>query len=83
MILTEIKRYVQNRKQVSVQDVARHFDMEADAARGMLGFWVNKGKLKKSVLASTCANQCACDIQEQTEIYEWNAEFNGISIEPR
>ena len=83
MILTDIKHYLQTRKQVSVQDVARHFDVDTQAARGMLEFWVNKAKVKKTVLDSSCGDQCVCNIQDQTELYEWNAEIDGISIDIR
>ncbi len=83
MILTDIKQYVQKHKLVSVQDVARHFDVETEAARGMLGFWVTKGKMKKTASTMSCNQSCGCEAQDQAELYEWNSEFSGISIDTR
>lgn len=43
MILAKIKRYLQQRGQVSLADIALHFDTPPDAVRGMLETLCVKG----------------------------------------
>ncbi len=71
MILSELKHYLQQRQRVSLNDLVIHFNVEADALRGMLGKWISKGKVKKLPLNSSCGTSCCkCD-QNLTELYEW------------
>ena len=83
MILSELKNYVKARGQVSLADAALHFDVEPDAARGMLEFWVSKGRMRRIEQSVACADSCRCSQQEQLEIYCWNSELGQISIETR
>ena len=82
MILSEVKQYIRQRQRVSLTDIANHFDVEADALRGMLDFWINKGKIQQSVSPS-CQSSCHCDFKQTVEYYEWNPELNDISIQIR
>ena len=52
MILSDIRNYVQDRGQSSLADIALHFDIEPEAARGMLDIWIRKGKLQRR----SCSN---------------------------
>lgn len=81
MILSEIKDYVKTRRQSSLSDIALHFDAEPEAVRGMLQFWVNKGRIKKHQAALKCAGSCHCSQKNETELYEWNAQFGDIPID--
>ena len=81
MILSELKNYVKSRGQVSLKDAALHFDVEADAIRGMLDFWVSKGKVSKRSNDAACAGGCACSFKEDQEMYVWNPQLGQISIE--
>lgn len=80
MILGELRDYVQTRGQVSLEETALHFDMEPDAMRGLLDFWVNKGRISKRAGAE-CGGGCACEWREQQEIYLWNPRFGEVSID--
>jgi hypothetical protein len=52
-------------------DLVNHFDMDADAIRGMLGKWISKGKIKSSSPNGSCGTSCCkCD-PALTEFYEW------------
>jgi len=52
-------------------DLIIHFDMDADALRGMLDKWISKGKVRKLPLTASCGTSCCqCDTT-LTEIYEW------------
>jgi len=82
MILSELKNYVKSRRQVSLKDAALHFDVDPDAIRGMLEFWVSKGKISKHGNDAACAVGCAsCSFKEDPEMYIWNPELGQISIE--
>lgn len=71
MILSDLRSYLQEKHRVALIDLVNHFDMEADALRGMLGKWINKGKVRKLSNDLSCGTQCCkCD-QIITEIYEW------------
>lgn len=81
MILSELKNYVKSRRQVSLKDAALHFDVEPEAIRGMLEFWVSKGKMSKHSNDAACAGGCTCSFREDPEMYVWNAQIGQISIE--
>jgi len=74
MILSEIRRYLQERKQVTLGDLAVHFDADPGAMRGMLEQWIRKGKVSKSELKTSCNRNCGkCNGDAAMEIYEWRA----------
>ncbi len=81
MILSDLKNYVKSRRQVSLRDAALHFDVEPEAIRGMLEFWINKGKISKHSSDAACAGGCACSIKDDQEMYVWNPQLGMISIE--
>jgi putative ferrous iron transport protein C len=72
MILSDIKRYLQERKQATLNDLALHFDTDPQAMRGMLAQWIHKGKVSKSELRAGCKKGCAsCGCDADIEIYRW------------
>ena len=70
-MLLDIRDYIRERKQVSLRDLALHFDASPDAVRGMLDKWIEKGRVRKCGAAACggCASDCATAQQE--EAYEW------------
>ena len=80
MILAELRDYVQARGEVSLGETALRFDMEPEAMRGLLDFWVNKGRIRKR-MAAECGRGCACEWRERQEIYLWNPRFAEVSID--
>jgi len=73
MILSDIRNYMQQHGQVSLADIALHFDVEPDAVRGMLDIWIRKGKVHRRSATSSCGTSCSqCDTAA-TEIYVWEA----------
>ena len=72
MILSDIKRYLQGRKQATLGDLALHFDVDPDAMRDMLARWMEKGKVTRAVQAVGCKKGCpSCGCQAAIEIYIW------------
>ncbi len=81
MILQEVKQYVKKSKQVSLQDIAVHFDKEPETIRGILDFWVRKGRIKLQTQAPSCSGSCHCTANQSQEIYYWNEQIGNISIQ--
>jgi putative ferrous iron transport protein C len=72
MILSDIKRYLQERKQATLNDIAFHFDVEPAALRPMLELWILKGKVTRIVLQPGCKKGCAsCACDTNMELYSW------------
>jgi DeoR/GlpR family transcriptional regulator of sugar metabolism len=71
MILSEVRDYLKQQHRVTLAEMASHFDMSADALRGILAKWIAKGKLIKVDMGGACGSTCSkCD-PALTEIYEW------------
>ncbi len=71
MILSEIKRYLMKHKQVTLGDLAVHFDTEPAAMKGMMMQWVRKGRVLKSNVQAGCCKACGKCRATKIEIYEW------------
>ncbi len=71
-IMRRLKRYLQLHRQATLGDLALHFDVPADAMRGMLQPWLRKGRVRELDVHATCNTACptACDDTAMT-IYEW------------
>jgi len=71
VILSDLRGYLIQQRRVALADLVVHFNMDADALRGMLGKWISKGKVRQLPLASACGTSCCkCDAT-LTELYEW------------
>jgi putative ferrous iron transport protein C len=72
MILADLRNYLKQQHRVALKDLVNHFDMEADALRGMLSKWISKGNVRKLSTGAACGTSCCkCD-PALTELYEWN-----------
>lgn len=73
MILSELRRYLEVHQRASLIDLAHHFDIEADALRGMLAKLITKGRVEQLPMeVSSCSGCCKCD-SASVEIYQWKA----------
>ena len=70
MILSEIKRYVQERQTVTLDDLSAHFQTDREAMREMIEHWIRKGAVKKNMGAACCKRCTHCETPH-LEIYEW------------
>jgi len=73
MILTELKHYLSEKKRISLNELAYHFDTTPEAIRGMLEHWIRKGKIRRAEGVSACGKSgCHCHLDPAIlEIYEW------------
>jgi len=47
MLLGDIRNYLKQRGEATLQDVAIHFDITPDSARFALDYWQGKGKVRE------------------------------------
>ncbi len=79
MILTEIKSYLFEKKRAVLIDIARHFGLEPDVAKGMLEHWIRKGKVCR-IEGRICNKGCCQSDPANLEIYEWISTKEQHSI---
>ena len=72
MILTHLKQYLRRHGHATLPTLARRFNMQPDAIRGMLEHWVHKGSVQKHEIRACCRGCSHCDAPG-TEVYEWIA----------
>lgn len=71
MDLIQLKRYLQFRKIVPLQDMALHFGTDAETVRPLLAVWIGKGKVQQRPASpAPCKGCCRCD-PAGIEVYAW------------
>ena len=70
MILTEVRDYIRDSRQVPLRDLALHFNMDEEAMRGVLEHWIRKGKIKQLPEGTSCAGCSSCT-PDAIEIFAW------------
>jgi putative ferrous iron transport protein C len=71
MILSELGRYLAQRRRASIDDLALHFRAEPEALRGMLAMLEKKGRLRRVGSARACGGSSCCCSAAIGEVYEW------------
>lgn len=74
MDLITVRKYLQERKIATLQDIAFHFGVDADTIRPLLEVWIKKGKLRRIADISDACRCCSkCDPQK-IETYQWKTD---------
>mgnify|MGYP000143266632 CR=1 FL=1 len=76
MILTDIRRYLEQRGQASLGDISRHLEADPEAVRGMLEHWMRKGRVRRYPVGAACGGCGQCE-GSGLEVYEWLGEAGG------
>ncbi|WP_019499742.1 FeoC-like transcriptional regulator [Pseudanabaena sp. PCC 6802] len=66
MILKHLQTYLSNHPTVSLEELVRHFQMDAAAMREVLNLLVRKGRVRK--LESRECGKCYCSGNEKESI---------------
>ena len=79
MILSDIRDYVKEQKQVSLKDIAIHFDVSEAAAEDMVDHWIRKGKSKRrhpdgAACSCACGHKCSDCPAQCAFTYRWVEE---------
>ncbi|HPQ95044.1 MAG TPA: FeoC-like transcriptional regulator [Thiolinea sp.] len=70
MMLGDIRDYLQQQGQASLNQVAVHFDIAPDTARFALGNWQKKGRVQEQ--AASCGGGCGSGCGKAGEpLYVW------------
>ncbi|MBT3205201.1 MAG: hypothetical protein HN349_12860, partial [Gammaproteobacteria bacterium] len=54
---------------------------DPEAVKGMLDFWIRKGKIKHYSSDNVCGGNCSCNQKSNNDLYEWNQQLGDISIQ--
>ncbi|MBT3071490.1 FeoC-like transcriptional regulator [Rhodomicrobium sp. Az07] len=69
--LSELSRYLQNRRQATLSEMSIYFGSSQDAVRGALDLMVSKGRVRKLPVAEApCGRGCSASC-ECVEVFEW------------
>ncbi|ALG67282.1 FeoC-like transcriptional regulator [Beggiatoa leptomitoformis] len=68
MTLTTLKLYLIQRNQVTLTDLANHFNRDPETVKAALSHWIQKGKVKHNI-AEACQKSCCKN--NGMDIYEW------------
>ena len=71
MILSELKGYLQERRQATLSDMALHFRAQPDAIREMLAVWERKGRVRRLPAPVGCGGSCTQCAPGAAEVYVW------------
>ncbi|MDD4914127.1 MAG: FeoC-like transcriptional regulator [Methylococcales bacterium] len=72
MILSDLRDYLRNKHRATLNELVIHFQMDADALRGMLGKWISKGKVRQLPASNAACGSSCCQCDPLLmEIYEW------------
>jgi predicted transcriptional regulator len=69
MILQQLQYYLRTHPQASLEELTHHFQIDADALRGMLAQLIRKGRVHK--LTDKQCGGCHSCAPESLELYEW------------
>ena len=70
MILTDLRNYIKENHPISLNQLAVHFDMDAESLLPLLEHWEHKGVIQKKVSATSCSGCSGCK-HDLPIIYDW------------
>jgi putative ferrous iron transport protein C len=71
MILSDLKSYLEARRQATLADLALHLRAEPEAVREMLSIWERKGRVRRLSAPAGCGRTCTSCKPAATEVYLW------------
>ena len=71
MILSDLKGYLETRRQATLADLALHLRAEPEAVRAMLSVWERKGRVRRLPAPAGCGQTCTGCSPAAVEIYLW------------
>ncbi len=83
MILSDLRRYLQQREEATLADMALHFQADPEVVRAMLEVWIAKGKIERCAPSTACAGNCNQCGPGAAEVYRWTGgERHRAKAEP-
>lgn len=69
MTPSDLRSYLRQRGQASLQDLAVRFDSDPDLVRDVLGYWQRKGRIRETVAG--CGKSCNQCHHGHLVVYHW------------
>lgn len=79
MMLLQVKSYIAERGQVTLQELMWQFKCDADGMRCLLQHWQRKGKVVKAPSPVGCGTRCTKCRVDLAEEYCWVAQSGGCN----
>lgn len=71
MLLSDIKRHLQNKGQQSLLELSRTFNIQSAVVQDMLAVLIRKGQVRVCMKTPRCGTQCSQCSALVTQNYEW------------
>lgn len=71
MILSDLRRYLQQREEATLADMALRFQADPEVVRAMLEVWIAKGRIERYSPSPACAGNCNQCGPGAAEVYRW------------
>lgn len=82
MLLGEIRDYLKQRGNASLQDVAIHFDIAPETAELALHYWQKKGKIRAMSTGCGSAGCSSGGCSGTASVYEWTGREIPLQWQP-
>ena len=77
MILSDLRRYLQEREEATLSDMALRFQADPEVVRAMLEVWIAKGRIERCSPSRACAGNCNQCGPGAAEVYRWTGGERG------
>jgi hypothetical protein len=77
VILSDLRRYLQEREEATLSDMARRFQADPEVVRAMLEVWIAKGRIERCAPSTACAGNCNQCGPGAAEVYRWTGGGRG------
>jgi hypothetical protein len=71
VILSDLRRYLQQREEATLADMAMRFQADPEVVRAMLEVWIAKGRIERCAPSPACAGNCNQCGPGAAEVYRW------------
>lgn len=68
-MLIAVKKYIEQREQVTLQQLSLHFNRDPEHLREMLAHWIRKGVIQTMPKPTGCGVRCVACRPEVAEVY--------------
>ena len=69
MLLSNIRHYLKQREQFTVDEVVNRFDLDSDSAQFAIDYWINKKKV--NIIGGASCNSACGSCSKAKVSYQW------------
>ncbi|OGT95145.1 MAG: hypothetical protein A2298_01985 [Gammaproteobacteria bacterium RIFOXYB2_FULL_38_6] len=79
MMLLELKKYLIEKQEATLEELSQHFHEDPDIIADMLEHWINKGNVVKTMPTDACGGCNLTCGMSHLAIYSWKNKSEGES----